>query len=125
MGEGWAAQVAKQARALMWEEGVTLTLNAGPDVPFELRLHRATPERIRRAVGEFSAFLSAIPTPRRARVVFDKCLESEVPRHKQVEGIFRRHFPMGSVRSVGSRDHVDVVFARPDGRWAGIGRLPG
>ncbi len=123
-GEGWLAEVVAKANALVWEEGVSLTVDAGPNVPFELRLHRATPERIRRSVGIFSAFLSAIPTPRRARVVFDECLESEVPRHKQVEGIFRRHFPMGSVRSVGSRDHVDLVFARPDGRWAQFPRLP-
>ncbi len=124
MGEGWAVEVAARARALVWEEGIFLTLNAGPDVPFELRLCRATPERIRRSVGAFSAFLSAIPTPRRARVVFDQCLESEVPRHKQVGGIFERHFPLGAARTVGSRDHVDVIFARPDGRWAQAMRLP-
>jgi hypothetical protein len=114
---GWREEVVARARALSWEDGVSLALDAGPDLPFELRLRRATPERTRRSLGTLARFLSAIPSPGRVRVVFEGGLDGDHARNKLVEGILRQHFPPGDLRAVGTQDHVDVIFTRPDPRW--------
>ena len=120
----WALEVATRALTLRWEEGVTLVLNAGPHVPIELRLHQSTRDRSRRSVDALAAFLSAIPTPPRTRVVYDQCVEVDTARHKVVQGVFLQHFPPGALRTVNQRDHVDVLFSWPDARWAQLDRLP-
>jgi hypothetical protein len=114
--------VVARARALAWEDGVSLTVHAGPELPFELRIRRATPARLRRSLGALASFLSAIPTPRRVRVVVEDGFDDERALHKLVEGTLRQHFGVQDLRAVGSRDHVDVLFTRPDPRWQRISR---
>lgn len=121
-GAGWTSEVVARAHALAWEDGVSLTVHAGPELPFELRIRRATPARLRRSLGSLASFLSAIPTPRRVRVVVEDGLDDERALHKLVEGSLRQHFGVQDLRAVGSRDHVDVLFSRPDPRWGLVSR---
>ncbi len=113
----WLRDAVRQARSLRLEPGATVKLDDAANVPFALLLEGLTPERVRRAVDAFAGFLLRIPTPTRARVHFIDCLRSPVPQHRQINGLFRRHFAAGDFRVVSQESWVDVLFTHPDPRW--------
>lgn len=109
-----------RARALEWEPGVSLLLDDVERVPFTLVLDRVTPERVRRAADAYARFLADIPLPPRARLRFRDCPPAEGPRHKQVLGVFRRHFAADGFHVVGQEESVDVLFKTPASCWAAV-----
>ena len=114
----WVSDVISRARALSLEDGATIRLDEGSGIPFTLKLERTTPEITRRSLDAFSAFLSSIPTPPRAKIIFVGDSASSVPRHHAVKGSLQRNFHTAGFQVVPQQNWVDVLFFRPDPCWA-------
>lgn len=114
----WVGDVIQRARALPLEDGVQLKLDEGSGIPFTLHLERVTPEVERRSLDAFSSFLSSIPTPQRAKVVFIGNNTTGVPRQHSVKGSLRRVFHATAYQVVPQQNWVDVLFFAPDPSWA-------
>ena len=114
----WVGDVIQRARALPLAEGVQIKLDEGSGIPFTLFLERVTPEVERRSLDAFSSFLSSIPTPQRAKVVFIGNNTTGVPRQHAVKGSLRRVFHATAYQVVPQQNWVDVLFFAPDPCWA-------
>ena len=114
----WVGDVIQRARALPLAEGVQIKLDEGSGIPFTLCLERVTPEVERRSLDAFSSFLSSIPTPQRAKVVFIGKNTTGVPRQHAVKGSLRRVFHATAYQVVPQQNWVDVLFFAPDPCWA-------
>ena len=114
----WVSDVIERAQALPLEAGVKITLDRGSEIPFTLLLDRVTPEVARRSLDAFSSFLSSVPTPKRAKVVYIGANATGVPRQHSVRGALRRVFHAAAFQVVAQEDEVDVLFFTPDPCWA-------
>ena len=114
----WVGDVIQRARALPLADGVQIKLDEGSGIPFTLFLERVTPEVERRSLDAFSSFLSSIPTPQRAKVVFIGNNTTGVPRQHSVKGSLRRVFHATAYQVVPQQNWVDVLFFAPDPCWA-------
>lgn len=115
LGADWKAEVHQRAAALQLEPGAHILHEQG-GVPLCLVLTRMPPERVRRAIDGFCAFLAGIPAPPRARIRFVDCPETGVPRQHLVAGIARPHLTDGFTTLL-HEDAVDLRFNQPDPRW--------
>jgi hypothetical protein len=114
----WVGDVIQRARALPLDDGVQIKLDEGSGIPFTLFLERVTPEVERRSLDAFSSFLSSIPTPQRAKVVFVGKNTTGVPRQHSVKGSLRRVFHATAYQVIPQQNWVDVLFFAPDPSWA-------
>lgn len=114
----WVSDVIGRAQALPLAAGASITLDKGSEIPFTLLLNRVTPEVERRSLDAFSSFLSSIPTPKRAKVVYVGANATGVPRQHVVRGTLRRVFHAAAFQVVAQEDEVDVLFFTPDPCWA-------
>jgi hypothetical protein len=112
-----AGDLRARARSVVWDEGVSLDLDARGPTPVRLVLTQAPPGRVRRAVGQLGALLAGGALPARVVVEFSDCPPSALPRHHEVQGALAAHLPRGSFRVVSQVDRVDVLF--PEGRGGG------
>ncbi|MFT5682071.1 MAG: hypothetical protein ACI8RZ_002989 [Myxococcota bacterium] len=114
----WVSDVIGRAQALTLEDGASIKLDVGSDIPFTLHLERVTPAGERRSLDAFSTFLSTIPTPKRAKVLFIGSNATGVPRQHAVRGSLRRVFHATAFQVVAQQSEVDVLFFTPDPCWA-------
>ena len=113
----WQAGVGDAVQSAVFEDGAELQHTGRPQLPYVLRLRRMTPERARRAIGDYAQLVGGMPTPPRARVEFVDMTEQGAPRHHLVAGAFSGYFERTDFRCIRSGDHVDVLFTSPDKRW--------
>lgn len=123
--EGWLAAINGQINRLSWEAGAGVLVDLGRTPPVQLSLERLTPERARRSVELFAELLAGIPTPPRAAIHYEGCVQAGPPRHHAVTAALRRYFPADAFSVTAHEDTVEVVFRRPDARWReGASRPP-
>jgi hypothetical protein len=111
----WKRRVHEDAAALPLEVGAHVEHDKA-GVALTLVLQRLPPERARRCIDVFCAFLARIPAPPRARIRFVDCADAGLPRHNIVSGIARRHLGE-SLHVTAHDDMVDIRFLQSDPRW--------
>lgn len=111
----WKQRVHENAAALNLEQGAHITHDQA-GVALTLTLSRAAPERARRTIDTFCAFVAGIPVPPRVRIRFVDCPDTGLPRHQLVNGIARKHLG-DELHVTGVDDAVDIRFHHPDPRW--------
>jgi len=114
----WLEQAREAAKAIQWPSGARLSIDASKPCPVELRLEQAPPERAKRAISLLGNWLASIPTPPRARIVFQNCPEGGSPRHHQASGALAESIHRGQFKTLSDLDAVDVMFHHPDSRWS-------
>ena len=115
LGNDWKAEVHARAAALKLEPGAHIAHDS-TGVVLSLVLSRMPPERVRRAIDSFCAFLAGIPAPPRVRIRFIDCPDAGIPRQHLVSGIARPHLAE-SFSVLAHEDSVDIRFLQPDPRW--------
>lgn len=116
----WLEQARDAAKAIQWPSGARLSIDASKPCPIELRLEQAPPERAKRAISLLGNWLASIPTPPRARIVFQNCPEGGSPRHHQASGALAESIHRGQFKTLSDLDAVDVMFHHPDSRWSSL-----
>ncbi len=113
----WFEQTKSAAKAMTLPAGARLSLDPKRPCPVELHLEQAPPERAKRAIVQMASWIASVPTPPRARVVFDHCPEGGSPRHHQVAGALAEHLDRSQFRTSTDLDAVNIFFHHPDPRW--------
>jgi len=113
----WFEHIKSTAKSVTLPAGARLSLDPTRPCPVELHLEQAPPERAKRAIGHMASWIASVPTPPRARVVFDHCPEGGSPRHHQVAGALAEHIDRSQFRTSTDLDAVNIFFHHPDPRW--------
>ncbi len=116
-GSDWLQRAKARAKSIAFPSGSRLLIDTSLPCPVELRLEQAPPERAKRAISKMAEWISSVPTPPRARVVFDHCPEGGAPRHHQVAGALAEHIERSQYRTAADLDAVNILFHHPDPRW--------
>lgn len=117
-GQDWYEVAAAAARALPLSPQGRLRLDEAPGLPFTLVLRGATMEQARRRIELYAGLLAAIPTPPRGRVYVESSPDVTMSHQLLVAAAFKPHHPADSFVARASGGAVDIVFSRPDPRWA-------
>jgi hypothetical protein len=123
--EPWMAEAVMLAQSLQrsFPAQAEIRLSARDDVPFSLRLSRASPAMAVRAMVNFVEFLATIPTPPMALIELDSASSLDRSFQKNVEAALEPYFK-GAVAVVGTETEIELRFAAPDVRWSTWRRLP-
>jgi hypothetical protein len=115
----WHDEAVRNAKALTLEPQGQIRLGEAMGLPFTLMLRNATVEQARRRIDQYVAFLASIPTPPKGRMYLDSSPDVQVAPQHLLGAAMKKYFQEDQFYLMVQGGSVDIVFSRPDPRWAG------